>query len=152
MLYDFHHTENKKKPQSVNATYVITGIQKPQQKDSNGVHAENRDDGDDIMQGSPYLPSSMPHQDATPDEVPTTSIILAREEDLDDAKSTFESISSIHIYSLQPTVLQDHNVLTDVHREMLAAHAHEDPLEYGKHWGMIQNKNVKVSFLKFCGH
>jgi DNA polymerase delta subunit 3 len=43
-------------------------------------------------------------------------------------------------------------VLTDVHREMLAAHAHEDPLEYGKHWGMIQNKNVKVSFLKFCGH
>jgi hypothetical protein len=68
-----------------------------------------------------------------------------------DAKSTFESISSIHIYSLQPTVLQDHNVLTDVHREMLAAHAHEDPLEYGKYWGMIQNKNVKVSFLKFCG-
>ncbi|PKX99545.1 uncharacterized protein P174DRAFT_437991 [Aspergillus novofumigatus IBT 16806] len=143
MLYDFHHTENKKKPQSVNATYVITGIQKPQQKDSNGVHAENHDDGDNIMQSSPYLPSSMPNQDATADEVPTTSIILAREEDLDDAKSTFESISSMHIYSLQPTVLQDLNVLTDVHREMLAAHALEDPLEYGKHWGMIQNKNVK---------
>lgn len=69
-----------------------------------------------------------------------------------DAKSTFESISSIHIYSLQPAVLQDLNVLTDVHREMLAAHAHEDPLEYGKQWGMIQNKNVKVSFLKFSGH
>jgi hypothetical protein len=66
-----------------------------------------------------------------------------------DAKSTFESISSIHIYSLQPTVLQDLNVLTDVHREMLAAHAHEDPLEYGKQWGMIQNKNVKVTVLKF---
>ncbi|KAF4155453.1 hypothetical protein CNMCM6936_009031 [Aspergillus lentulus] len=105
MLYDFHHTENKKKPQSVNATYIITGTRKPQEKDTSGVHTENHDDGDDAMQGSPFLPSSMPNQDAASDE--------------------------------------DLNVLTDVHREMLAAHAHEDPLEYGKQWGMIQNKNVK---------
>lgn len=41
-------------------------------------------------------------------------------------------------------VLQDLNILTDVSREMLAAHAHEDPLEHGKQWGMIQNQNVKV--------
>lgn len=61
-----------------------------------------------------------------------------------DAKSTFQNISSIHMYSLEPTVLQDLNVLTDVSREMLATYAHEDPLEYGKEWGMIQNKNVKV--------
>ncbi|GAQ06112.1 hypothetical protein ALT_3433 [Aspergillus lentulus] len=105
MLYDFHHTENKKKPQSVNATYIITGTRKPQEKDTNGVHTKNHDDGDDVMQGSPFLPSSMPNQDAASDD--------------------------------------DLNVLTDVHREMLAAHAHEDPLEYGKQWGMIQNKNVK---------
>jgi len=45
---------------------------------------------------------------------------------------------------LQPTILQDLNVLTDVSREMLATHGNEDPLEYGKHWGMIQNRNVKV--------
>ena len=61
-----------------------------------------------------------------------------------DAKATFESISSIYIYSLQPTMLQDINVLTDVNREMLVNHAQEDPLEYGKQWGMIQNANVKV--------
>lgn len=60
------------------------------------------------------------------------------------AKASFESISSIYVYSLQPTVLQDLNVLTDVSREMLANHAQEDPLEYGKQWGMIQNTNVKV--------
>ena len=35
-------------------------------------------------------------------------------------------------------------MLTDVSREMLAASAHEDPLELGKQCGMIQNKNVKV--------
>lgn len=34
--------------------------------------------------------------------------------------------------------------MTDVSREMLAASAHEDPLELGKQCGMIQNKNVKV--------
>lgn len=60
------------------------------------------------------------------------------------AKATFQEISLIHVYSLEPTVLQDLNVLTDVSREMLATYAHEDPLEYGKQWGMIQNKNVKV--------
>jgi len=68
-----------------------------------------------------------------------------------DAKSTFRSISSIHIYSLQSAVLQDLNVLTDVSRETLAAHAHEDPLEYGKQWGMIQNQNVKVYFNQSTG-
>lgn len=73
-----------------------------------------------------------------------------------DAKSTFQNISSIHMYSLEPTVLQDLNVLTDVSREMLATYAHEDPLEYGNEWGMIQNKNVKVylsgSRIFFMGH
>lgn len=85
MLYDFHHSENKKKPQSVHATYVITGIQKPQEiLNANGAHTENGgDDGDDIMQSSPYMPSSMPNQDSVTDEVATTSIILAREEDLE---------------------------------------------------------------------
>lgn len=61
-----------------------------------------------------------------------------------DAKATFQEISLIHVYSLEPTVLQDLNVLTDVSREMQAAYAHEDPLEYGTQWGMIRNKNVKV--------
>lgn len=61
-----------------------------------------------------------------------------------DAKSTFQSIHSIHIYSLQPTILQDLNVLTDVGREISATYANEDPLELGQLWGMIQNENVKV--------
>ena len=118
------------------------------------------------MQSSPYLPSSMPNQDS-PDSLRIASIILAREEDLEgkplysknycryrfanlgdqlraDAKSTFQSISVIHVYSVQPNVLQDLNVLTDVAREVATAHAQEDPLEFGKQWGMIQNRNVKV--------
>lgn len=61
-----------------------------------------------------------------------------------DAKSTYHTISSIHIYSLQPTVLQDLNTLTDVCREIATAHAQDDPLECAGQWGMVQNRNVKV--------
>ncbi|KAJ0419042.1 DNA polymerase subunit Cdc27 [Aspergillus carlsbadensis] len=143
MLYDFHHAENTKKPRSVNATYILTGIQKAESTANSAGAKGTSGDGDEIMPSSPYIPSSMPNQEATTDQIPISSVLLVREEDLEDAKSTFESISSIYVYSLQPTLIQDLNVLTDVAREMLVAHAKEDPLEYGKQWGMIQNKNVK---------
>lgn len=167
MLYDFHQNENSKKPSSVNATYVLTGVPKPTEPAANGAAVNgNSNDDDDLMPSSPYISSSMPNQDDAIDQVSVSSVLLAREEDLQgkfwhamrmgflavgptlmrfaDAKAIFESISSIYVYSLQPAVLQDLNVLTDVSREMLANHAQEDPLEYGKQWGMIQNTNVKV--------
>jgi DNA polymerase delta subunit 3 len=63
-----------------------------------------------------------------------------------EAKATFESISSIHIYSLQPNTLQDLNVLLEVGREIVSSFGDEDPLELGKQWGMIQNEQVKVFY------
>lgn len=62
---------------------------------------------------------------------------------LADAKATFDSISMIYVYSLQPNTLQDLNVLVDVSREILTSFGNEDPLELGKYWGMIQNENVR---------
>lgn len=145
ILYEFHHAENIKRPRSVDATYIITGAQKLEEGAStsvaNGIHKDQGDD--DVMPSSPYISSSLPNQDADSQAVQRASVILVREEDLNDAKSTFTSISSIHIYSLQSTVLPDLNVLTDVSREMSTVHANEDPLEHGKQWGMVQNKYVK---------
>lgn len=83
MLYDFHHGENSKKPNSVNATYLITGIQNPPTPTTNGAHANGDDNEDDVMASSPYLPSSMPNQDEITDDVRTASVILAREEDFE---------------------------------------------------------------------
>ncbi|RAH49912.1 uncharacterized protein BO95DRAFT_459858 [Aspergillus brunneoviolaceus CBS 621.78] len=143
MLYDFHHNENNKKPNSVNATYILTGVQKAPEPATSANGFQSSADTDDIPPSSPYISSSMPNQDGDADEVAISSILLVREEDLEDAKATFQSIASIYVYSLQPTVLQDLNVLTDVARETLANHAQEDPLEHGSSWGMIQNKNVK---------
>ncbi|KAE8355252.1 DNA polymerase subunit Cdc27 [Aspergillus coremiiformis] len=142
MLYDFHRTENSKRPQSVNATYIVSGVQKEPEPATNG-HTNGEDRNGDVFPSSPYLSSSMPNQDFASDTVTTASVVLVREEDLEDAKSTFESILSIYIYSLQQTLLQDLNVLTDVSRELVSNHSQEDPLEYGKQWGMIQNRNVK---------
>ncbi|KAJ5900708.1 uncharacterized protein N7473_004778 [Penicillium subrubescens] len=140
ILFEFHRIENAKKPQSVHATYLISGIQNPPEPPATNGHAN---DEDAIMQSSPYLPSSMPNQEVTSDQVRIASVIIAREEDLEDAKATFQSISMIHVYSVQPSTLQDLNTLTDVCREMATAHAQDDPLECGPQWGMIQNRNVK---------
>jgi DNA polymerase delta subunit 3 len=157
MLFDFHKTENEKKPNSVSATYLISGVQTPQKiPAANGVSNEGEDT---VMRSSPYM-SSMPQSDEKERSMRTMSFVLAREEDLDgkfpcrhrkievkhefaDAKTTFESISIIHIYSLQSNALPDLNALVDVSREILASFGNEDPLELGKQWGMIQNQNVK---------
>jgi DNA polymerase delta subunit 3 len=61
-----------------------------------------------------------------------------------DAKASFESISSVYVYSLEPATLQDLNVLADVRQEMLSTYGKDDPLELGAQWGMIQSKTVKV--------
>ena len=82
MLYDFHQNENSKKPNSVNATYVITGVQQLEAPAANGK-ANDDGDGDDFMQSSPYISSSMPNLDDPAETVPTISIILVREEDLE---------------------------------------------------------------------
>ena len=92
MLYEFHRNENSKKPNSVNATYVITGVQQvPEPPATNGNANDFDGDGDDIMQSSPYISSSMPNQDEVIDSIPTTSIILVREEDLEGTEKPVHS-------------------------------------------------------------
>ena len=49
----------------------------------------------------------MPQQHDEPEEkIRVTSIKLVREEDVAQTRETYESISCIHIYSLQPTTLK----------------------------------------------
>ncbi|KAJ5315505.1 DNA polymerase subunit Cdc27 [Penicillium atrosanguineum] len=118
ILFEFHNKENAKKPQSVQATYVISGIQKAPERPATNGHA--KDDEDEVMQSSPYLPSSQPNEDAASGSLRIASIILAREEDL-----------------------EGRQWLSRLCSEVATAHAQDDPLECGKDWGMIQNRNVK---------
>lgn len=148
MLYDFHHNQNAKKPHSVHATYLLTGTVRtgPPAPSTNGTL------GDSFMQSSPF-PSSMPEPDTDfeidPDEnpvkedVPTITILLVQEEQLEEAKDEFEDIQSIFVYSLEPGPIKDMQQLTTCNRDIVTQFSSEDPLESYKKYGIPQNSNVK---------
>ncbi|KAK2877209.1 hypothetical protein FQN49_001333 [Arthroderma sp. PD_2] len=144
MLYEFHRSENERKPKSVHATYLITGICgyiKPTPLNGNRL---KKDGEDEVMQSSPFMSSQPAQPEAVEaEDTPTmTSIMLVREEELTDAKNRFKKIFSIFIYSVQPTSPPDLNVLADIGQASSTTRV-EDPLRYSEQYGMIQNKNVK---------
>lgn len=84
MLYEFHRTENAKNPNTVNATYVITGFQKqPETLPPHGNQSQDNTGDDDIPQSSPYISSSMPTQDPVVESGAMATIVLVRGEELD---------------------------------------------------------------------
>ena len=85
MLYEFHAHENKKKPGSVYAAYLLYGTQNAKTSNTNGGIQQ---DGEDIsMASSPFLSSSMP-QDEEATEVPPVKVMtVVREENLEGVTS-----------------------------------------------------------------
>ncbi|KAF2143621.1 uncharacterized protein K452DRAFT_317095 [Aplosporella prunicola CBS 121167] len=140
MLSDFYSTQNAKKPQSIHATYLVTGTKRPEPAaHTNGTnHGANEDVH---MQSSPYQ-SLAPEQDEE-QSIKTTSITLVKEEDLEELKAKYSEIMSIHIYSLEPGPLQSLHALSDCNREIVSNYSTEDPLEAWKTYGTIQNPHVK---------
>lgn len=90
MLYEFHRSENEKKPKSVHATYLLTGISghtKPLPLSRNHL----KDGEDEVMQSSPVV-GSQPAQPETTETVAgpaITSVLLVPEEELEG--KSFES-------------------------------------------------------------
>ncbi|KAI8942520.1 hypothetical protein NX059_000584 [Plenodomus lindquistii] len=80
MLFDFHRKQNAKKPNSVHATYLVTGT-KRNPEHSNGIAGRK---GDDVnMRSSPFM-SSMPEPEAPAVEhTKKLSVVLVREEELE---------------------------------------------------------------------
>ena len=59
-------------------------------------------------------------------------------------KSSYATMTSIHIYSLSPHRLQDLQTLSDTSRQLYNTYfVKEDPLEHNATYGVILNKNVK---------
>lgn len=143
MLYEFHRKQNAKKPGVVHATYLITGIQRVEGATTNGVHSQ--DDEDTVMQSSPALPSSSAakSEDALHESSLRRSILVVKEEHLEQAKNTFDSISSIHIYSLEASGLSDIQALTECNRNVRVSYASEDPLETWKQYGTVHNAKAQ---------
>ncbi|KAF1839527.1 hypothetical protein BDW02DRAFT_593872 [Decorospora gaudefroyi] len=157
MLFEFHKRQNAKKPNSVHATYLVTGTPR---------RAEQTIDTD--MRSPPFM-SSMSEPEApkdsdldhtsesdsegtiVPSGVRETEIILVREEELEETRAQFEGELSVHIYSLEPGPLEDLGVLSACNHEIGANRADEDPLERWKLYGSIRNQHIKRRTGKWTG-
>ncbi|KAK3066470.1 hypothetical protein LTR53_017173 [Teratosphaeriaceae sp. CCFEE 6253] len=144
MLYDFHRTQNAKKPGAVHATYLITGMKRTETTPLDSQRSQ-QDGGDTVMQSSPPLPGSSAPQHEEHDEEPITvyTVMLVKEQHLEQAKAGFESITGIHVYSLQAKGLGDMQALTECNRKIAVDYASEDPLEAWKQYGTIQSPHVR---------
>ncbi|MCJ1404030.1 hypothetical protein MMC11_007254 [Xylographa trunciseda] len=140
MLYDFHLRQNAKKPGSVHATYLVSGVQSTKAI-ANGSVAEVNEDIH--MQSSPFMSSSMPRQDVEEEDSMVKVMTLVQEQHLDAVKERYDTVSSVHVYSLEPNPIQDLQVLSDVKRDIAAKYAEEDPLLMGAQYGTIGNPRVK---------
>lgn len=80
MLYDFHHTQNARKPGSVHATYLLYGTvnAKPSPPE-----VKQQDGEDSYMQSSPFMSSSMSKEGSAHEALPVKVMTLANEEDLE---------------------------------------------------------------------
>jgi DNA polymerase delta subunit 3 len=82
MLFEFHRSQNAKKPGTVHATYLMSGIKR--KEDPIVTNGGAKIDGeDDYMQSSPFMGSSMPQGDAGTGESGVLSITLVKEEELE---------------------------------------------------------------------
>ncbi|KIX08748.1 uncharacterized protein Z518_03405 [Rhinocladiella mackenziei CBS 650.93] len=154
MLYDFYEFQNGKKPGSIYATYLVCGVKKRQMKVNGTANGDKHpyDEDEPIPSSPPPFTSSMlepsqPGSQATEeeeDQVPVRTITLVREEDLEAMKEQYQSITSIHIYSLSPVRIQDLVTLTDISRGLFSDYlVREDPLLMNKTYGVIQNPQVR---------
>jgi DNA polymerase delta subunit 3 len=93
MLFDFHQKQNAKRPNSVHATYLITGT-KRNTEHTNGANARNVDDVD--MRSSPFM-SSMPGQDAPEPEPAEESADDSADESSDDSAEELVTTTTIQL-------------------------------------------------------
>ena len=99
----------------MHATYLLAGVRRVTEPPA-AVNGKARGDGEDeVMQSSPFV-SSAPEAEPVEEPVPVRSLVLAREEELDGrvcvaglqtadetaVKGDFETLTSVHVYSIEP--------------------------------------------------
>ncbi|KFX93789.1 hypothetical protein V490_04678 [Pseudogymnoascus sp. VKM F-3557] len=143
MLFDFHQQQNRKKPGTVHASYLIAG-KKLTTDQPKAHHGEGADADAGYMASSPLFRSTpQDHALELNGDIPTLSVTLVREGDLENARKTYESISSIHVYCLGPSLMKDPEALSDANREIIENYRDQDPIEAASTYGTVINKTVR---------
>ncbi|KAK3306930.1 DNA polymerase subunit Cdc27 [Chaetomium strumarium] len=110
MLYDFHRSQNAKRPGAVHATYLVYGTKIA----AHGPPAaQNGSDGDVEMASSPRDAKMLT------EAVPTSTLSLVPEERLKETLADYENVTSIHVYAVGPHPTKDMALLVDVGNELL---------------------------------
>ena len=93
MLYAFHKTQTTKKPDSIHATYLISGTKR---SDAIGTSVAKGKDGEDtVMDSSPFPSSWMETPTRVEPEIAVSTVTLVKEEDLDGKGITFQTTSEL---------------------------------------------------------
>ncbi|KAF7560234.1 hypothetical protein G7046_g3904 [Stylonectria norvegica] len=129
MLYDFHKYQNALRTDSVYATYLIYGT-----KTSTNSQAD----------GDVEMASSMPEHGTFSDEVPTMTLTLTREENLNDVLATYQEVTSIHVYSLAPHPQKDLTPLSDINNQVSEYTSKEETSAAAKKYGTITNPQSRL--------
>lgn len=137
MLHEFHRKQNLKQPDSVHATYLLTGYRPLPQVTP---ETANNGEGDIPMEWSPFNATQKSRQSS---EVPVKTILVVPQEELEESKSQFQRLCSIHVYSLELARLKDLNVLSTASQEVMVEFANEDALTMWKTYGTISNPTAK---------
>ncbi|OAL45212.1 hypothetical protein IQ07DRAFT_684177 [Pyrenochaeta sp. DS3sAY3a] len=146
MLFDFHQSQNAKQSKSVHATYLLTG----NRRSPTQPKGLDRDGEDLVMRSSPFMSSMMDPEEVSEAPVPKMTIVLAREEEVERVRATFEDEVTIHIYSLEPGPLENLHALCACNLEVAMTYASEDPMERWRTYGDIQNPYIKRRTAKYA--
>ncbi|KAI0538051.1 DNA polymerase subunit Cdc27 [Xylaria digitata] len=124
MLYDFYKWQNDKRPDTLRATYMIYGTKKRLVRQDEDVEMANSQASEAV--DAPFS-----------DLVPTYTLSLVRQEQLQESLSQYSKVASIHIYSVAPHSLKDLQILTDTARQ-----AFKLPTTDNKVYGTIANPSA----------
>ncbi|KAI1272969.1 DNA polymerase subunit Cdc27 [Xylaria sp. FL0933] len=130
MLYDFHKWQNDKRPNTLHATYIIYGTKSRQ------VH---QDEDVEMTDSQTSDATDAPFSDL----VPTYTLSLVSQEQLQESLSQYNEVASIHVYSLAPHPLKDLQILTDTARQVLELSATDSISNASKVYGTVANPNVR---------
>ncbi|KAI0173275.1 DNA polymerase subunit Cdc27 [Hypoxylon sp. FL1284] len=128
MLYDFHKWQNDKRPGTLHATYLVYGTKGRAEKSA-------EQDGDVEMADS--RPGA-----SFSDEVPTYTLSLIREAQLQAALAEYDEVTSIHVYSVGPHPVKDLQLLADPARQVMDLSTTGKVPAVSKAFGSISNPHV----------
>ncbi|KAL5601358.1 hypothetical protein BROUX41_002657 [Berkeleyomyces rouxiae] len=120
MLYDFHATQNAAKPGSIVATYVVFGKLKSDAEDA----------------------APEPESAVASEPIETLTLSMIAQSRLEETLASYESVKSLHIYSLGTTLGNDLQMISDAPR-LCEPEANRNPIEDLKLYGSIVNSHTR---------